>query len=104
MRPREIYVECSNDAECETAALERSFDTIAEARKFISVGGGRKFRCVWLSEWGVHYTKSGKRQFGLIYFWWTPETHWGQNPDAGVGYLAGKQMAVSYLPAPRMDC
>jgi hypothetical protein len=70
----------------EEAAIERCFvtraDAVAAAEELT-----KKFKAVWISEWGV-----GSRGEGWFWFWWSQavkDADWGERPDTNVGYAYG---------------
>ena len=91
-------VECSNDPGTSEAALVRYFSSLVEAQAFMETGTARRFRCIWLSELGKYETKGGKVRTHWIYFWWSPETGWGEVFGRRTGYPEGQHQIVSYSP------
>jgi hypothetical protein len=91
-------VECSNDPNCEEAAICRFFEDLREAQTFAEVQAQR-FRAVWLCEIGFYETRQGLERTDWIYFWWSEGTNWGECSGRRMGYPCDYQSELtSYEP------
>ena len=78
----------------------KGFSTQKEAVEFAE-SAMKRYRCIWLGEYGEFQTGSGKWLKGFVYYWWTPTvsaSDWGPCPDAGYGRPAGRKYLTPYRP------
>ena len=101
-------VEASDDALTKGAAIAVLFEHASEAQRFANALDahaprdpaypGRRYHCVWLSEWGEWYTNCGTPKVEYLYNWWSRgvETVWGTQPERGYGRPLFRRTPVAY--------
>lgn len=91
-------VEVGHDPAAAKAANEEFFGSHHEAAVYAEEQS-KRFRCVWMSELGFYETRTGHNRKDWIYFWWSPNTDWGELHGRRTGFpAAGSSQLVSYVP------
>jgi hypothetical protein len=79
---------------------EKNFETQKDAVEFVE-SIEKRYRYIWLSEFGEHQTGGGKWVTDWVDYWWSSavtETEWGERPDAGWGRAAFRKYHTPYRP------
>jgi len=79
---------------------EKIFQTQKDAVEFTE-NIQKRYRYIWLSEFGEYQTGGGKWVTGWVYYWWSSavtETEWGEPPDAGWGRPTDRKYLIEYQP------
>lgn len=84
-QPDLYCVEASNDPDTEDPGVSEFFDSKSAALEFAEQQM-RLFRCVWVCVKAGYWNRNYNFKIGYVYFWWTPQTEWGDVPESGMGY------------------
>ena len=79
---------------------EKIFQTQKDAVEFTE-NLQKRYRYIWLSEFGEYQTGGGKWVMAWVYYWWSSavtETEWGERPDAGWGRADFRKYHTPYRP------
>ena len=79
---------------------EKNFQAQKDAVEFVE-SIEKRYRYIWLSEFGEYQTGGGKWVMAWVYYWWSSavtETEWGERPDAGWGRPHRLRSLIKYEP------